>query len=149
MLPRDTAKIVYAIVLALPSTGNEANGTTADLADLVRKVNLIRNYYQNTITTVNEKEQNHLNNLSISINSIYPNPANDLCKIDFYLPKSENVVIEITNLYGKLLSSIPCDLVTNGLNTIEINMKNLSSGAYFVTLRTATEHISKLINIIK
>ncbi len=147
MLPGDTAKIVYALVLALPFVQYEADGTAADLADLVRKVKVIRNYYQNTVTGIEEESQRFTNGLSIK--NIFPNPANDFCKIEYYLPKLENVSIEITNIYGMPVLGISNETVQNGLNSVEINTKSLSSGAYFVTLRTATEHISKLINIIK
>ncbi|HPI20617.1 MAG TPA: T9SS type A sorting domain-containing protein, partial [Candidatus Kapabacteria bacterium] len=147
MLPGDTVKIVYALVFSLPFVQLEADGTAADLADLVRKTKLIRNYYQNTVTGIEEESQSFTNVLSIK--SIFPNPANDFCKIEYYLPKVENVNIEITNIYGMSVLDISNETVQNGLNSLEINTKSLSSGAYFVTLRTATEHISKLINIIK
>ena len=63
--------------------------------------------------------------------------------------KNSKEEIQRNYQYGMSIMGISNETVQNGLNSIEINTKSLSSGAYFVTLRTATEHISKLINIIK
>ncbi len=63
--------------------------------------------------------------------------------------KNSKEEIQREYIYGMPVSVTTNETVQNGLNSIEINTKSLSSGAYFVTLRTATEHISKLINIIK
>jgi len=46
--PGDSARIVVGIILAATATGNDATGTTEDMAELVRKVRFAQSVYNNS-----------------------------------------------------------------------------------------------------
>lgn len=70
------------------------------------------------------------NNIAKSL-SIYPNPANDIVKIN----SEENMdYIEILNISGQIVS-----FENANTNNAEININNLSSGVYFIKVYTAND----------
>lgn len=70
------------------------------------------------------------NNITKSL-SIYPNPANDIVKIN----SEENLdYIEILNISGQIVS-----FENVNTNNAEINISNLSSGVYFIKVYTAND----------
>lgn len=71
---------------------------------------------------------------NINLISIYPNPTSDLLMID----NTENVQnIEIMNLCGQVV------LTNNALNTQSVDVSNLQSGIYYISLLTNNEKIVK------
>jgi hypothetical protein len=72
---------------------------------------------------------------------IYPNPATDFVNIDFDLPSRQNVSVEITDIYGKTISSYSFD--NKIAESIIVPVNTIESGLYFVTLRTRDDLITK------
>jgi Secretion system C-terminal sorting domain len=64
----------------------------------------------------------------------YPSPAQDLLRIDFTSSVKGNKVIEVSDFTGRVVMSAS-HKANNGVNTIELNVKSLSSGSYFVTIK--------------
>ncbi|HTO35856.1 MAG TPA: T9SS type A sorting domain-containing protein [Flavobacterium sp.] len=62
--------------------------------------------------------------------SIYPNPANDFFSISSTTSVIENV--KITDLNGRVVKSI----AANGVSDIQVNISDLTTGMYFVTVET-------------
>lgn len=67
----------------------------------------------------------------------YPSPAKDLITVDFYLPKKNNIRIEVYDMQGKLLC-IPLNEIEykEGVSTCNFSIKNLPSGIYNVELKS-------------
>lgn len=90
--------------------------------------------FNNTTSDVNDTENNLPFNFSLSNN--YPNPFNPSTKIEYTLPKSSNVKIEIYNSLGQLVNVLENSfhnagrytLVWEGINSFG---KQVSSGIYF------------------
>lgn len=62
--------------------------------------------------------------------SVYPNPATEIVNVD-----SGNMLIEsvqITDLHGRIINSIN----VNSANTVQVNVSNLTTGIYFLTVKT-------------
>lgn len=76
---------------------------------------------------------------------IYPNPSNDVVKLNFDLKKSSEVTIDITDLNGKRLIPVLTGK-HNGNVTKEINIAGLSQGIYLMRIeidgRIATQKIN-------
>jgi hypothetical protein len=68
----------------------------------------------------------------------YPSPAEDFVTVDFYLPESETVSIELYDITGSLISSpVHEQNFSAGLNSQQIYIKQFSSGVYLVKLKSA------------
>jgi hypothetical protein len=65
------------------------------------------------------------------LNGNYPNPFNPTTNIQFDLPQSATVSIQVMDLRGRQVMSVPAEFFSAGLNqTISINAGNLTSGLY-------------------
>lgn len=70
---------------------------------------------------------------TISVSAIYPNPANDVAMISFTSPVHENGTIQITDMLGQMVQTVPLKAV-EGNNLVQINLADLSAGMYFVQI---------------
>ncbi|MCX6168488.1 MAG: glycoside hydrolase family 3 C-terminal domain-containing protein [Ignavibacteriales bacterium] len=90
--------------------------------------------FNNITSAVNDKEENLPFNFSLSNN--YPNPFNPSTKIEYTLPKSSNVKIEIYNSLGQLVNILENSFRNAGKYNLVWNGNNssgspVSSGIYF------------------
>jgi len=102
-----------------------------------------------TTTAIEEEEDNIL--FSDSRIKVYPNPFNEVITIElkFLQSKNSNVVIEIFDIYGRLIAVIKEDL-DNFNNTIvwdgKINEKEvIKQGTYFLKINIDGEEIHRKI----
>jgi len=67
----------------------------------------------------------------------YPNPFNPTTKIEFAMPKSENVSLKVYDITGRLVNTLIDNLNLNpGVVIYSFDGSNLSSGVYFYRLET-------------
>ena len=83
-------------------------------------------------------------NKTLTIASLYPNPANNKVIVDIINPETSAGKIEICDLTGKILLKKSFSL-SQGLQTIELNINNFKSGTYYVNLITNTTNITKIL----
>ncbi len=77
----------------------------------------------------------------------YPNPANGIVNIDFYLLENDQVQLDLYDLAGRCVKNLHSDSKeNNGLHSVLLNTSNLESGIYFVKL--STEHQTNTIKLI-
>lgn len=71
------------------------------------------------------------------VSSVYPNPNVDFDKItiDFVLPYSEEIQIQIFDVSGKQVSNIYQGKAEKGRNLLSISTHPLSSGIYFLVIK--------------
>lgn len=65
----------------------------------------------------------------------YPNPFNPTTQINFTLPVSGKVVLEVFDITGKSVATLVDAEMQSGIHTYEFNAADLSSGVYFFRLR--------------
>ena len=65
----------------------------------------------------------------ISLLNVYPNPATDQIKVDFYLPEDSNFDLVLVNVIGQEVGRLSYDL-TAGAHTIKVPLRGLASGVY-------------------
>ena len=99
--------------------GRSANSEPMDLNnyDLVKKI------YQQLETTSQPGIATEL--------SLYPNPAKDQLSLEFIATLSENVVIEIFDIQGRLVFEKSVSSYI-GRNKVELNLSKLETGLYLV-----------------
>jgi hypothetical protein len=88
-------------------------------------------------TNISELNLNHV--------SVYPNPTYDHITIDFQQTLSEQVEVEITDMNGKLILS---NIISTGINSVEIDLNNINSGIYFITLSGTTYNYRQKIIVL-
>ncbi len=91
----------------------------------------------NSVNAISETEENFKDF------SLYPNPSDGM----FMIQSNQNVLvkditIEIFDLFGRIVSTIPYD----GYFPVKVDLQNISSGIYLVSLTAENRtHISKII----
>jgi predicted secreted hydrolase len=79
----------------------------------------------------------------------YPNPFNPSTKIEFNLPKTTNVKIEIYNTTGQKIETLLNEKMATGIHQLEFNAQNLSSGVYFYRIETGEFRDVKKMILLK
>ncbi|OGU65903.1 MAG: hypothetical protein A2499_04780 [Stygiobacter sp. RIFOXYC12_FULL_38_8] len=65
----------------------------------------------------------------------YPNPFNPTTKINFTLPVSGKVVLEIFDITGKSVATLIDSEMQSGIHSVEFNAVGLSSGIYLYRIK--------------
>jgi hypothetical protein len=73
----------------------------------------------------------------------YPNPFNPETTISFSIPNEEKVSIFIQNIIGENVTQLINEIKPKGFYSVIFDGKNLSSGIYFLTLKTSQYHQTK------
>jgi len=66
--------------------------------------------------------------------NIYPNPVTHAVNVEFTLKTNSQVNLQLYDELGKLVKIIKKDNYSIGNNKIQLEMSNLKSGIYFVSL---------------
>jgi hypothetical protein len=61
----------------------------------------------------------------------YPNPFNPTTTIEFDLPKTSDVIIDVYNIAGQKIQTLLNEKMVAGNHQVDFNAENLSSGVYF------------------
>ncbi len=99
------------------------------------------------VTSLAKSEDHHLKEFKLYQN--FPNPFNPLTTINFYLPKTEEVAIEIFNSLGQKIESILNNKMTQGSHSVIINGSNFSSGIYYYKITAGHFREVKKMVILK
>jgi hypothetical protein len=71
--------------------------------------------------------------------NMFPNPNNGLMNINFNLPQTENVSIQIVDMSGRVVKDILNNSALNGKQNIVANLNDLSNGLYMARITTANK----------
>ena len=88
-------------------------------------------------------------NGKIQITSVKPNPAEDNIEVEVELLELSGYKLLIFNGSGQSIREISCTNNKIGINSINIDISDLSSGVYNLILQTDSERISKMFLILK
>lgn len=91
-------------------------------------------------TTNTEIEPNNQQNLSLIHHP--ENPVTDNFLVKFSLNKSSTIEFKIINIQGTVVKSL-IKSMNSGINNIEMNLSNISSGAYFYEIKAGNEVMHK------
>ncbi|CAF3843588.1 unnamed protein product [Rotaria sp. Silwood1] len=79
----------------------------------------------------------------------YPNPFNPETNINFSLPKSSSVKLNVYNSTGKLITELVNEFKTAGNYSVKFDGADLSSGVYFYTIESEGFRQTKSMMLIK
>ncbi len=80
---------------------------------------------------------------------IYPNPFNNVTRISIEIPGGENITLELYNILGQKIHTLIENKFVNRKITAEFDGAKLSSGHYFLLLKTNKVCISKKLLLLK
>jgi len=94
---------------------------------------------------INVKEVNE-NKYTINI---YPNPVNSNVTIEIYSDITSNITIDIFDLSGRNVLTLPCQNLHTGNNKITTNINKLKSGFYVLRFRNLDQNKTEFKTLIK
>jgi hypothetical protein len=103
-------------------------------------------YGDTTITTV-ENVDEKVNRIFLLQN--YPNPFNPSTDISFLLPKVSKAVIKVYDVLGREVSTLINEEKPAGINHINFDGRNLSSGVYFYSIKVGEVFQTKKMVLAK
>jgi len=109
---------------------------------------MIARFNVNSISSVEEINNNLIPN-NIVLEQNYPNPFNPSTKINFSIPISGNVKLEVFNLLGEKIATLVDEFLNSGNYESNFNAENLSSGIYLYKLSAGAFVESKKMVLIK
>jgi hypothetical protein len=80
--------------------------------------------------------------------SLFPNPANNVVKMNFDLEQSNEVFINIYTITGELVLTQKRGTFGIGNQTIEINLEMLANGMYTVELLAGEQRMASKLNVV-
>ena len=83
----------------------------------------------------------------ISLNSIYPCPANETAQLTFGVKQPQDVTVEIYSTSGQIVQSTT--LHASGATTLDLNVSEWNAGIYYYVLRSATTQVGSKFEVIK
>lgn len=98
------------------------------------------------VQTSNERTQQPL---AFKLQQNYPNPFNPATNINFVLPTSGKVRLQVFDLQGRLVQTLVDKSVSAGEHSIVFDASSLSSGMYLYRLETPYGASSKTMTLIK
>tara|TARA_B100000214_G_C23952510_1_gene621170 strand:- start:183 stop:1520 length:1338 start_codon:yes stop_codon:yes gene_type:complete len=116
------------------------------------------NSEESLTASINSHWLNAENNIKSTLTSgielySYPNPFNPLMKINFYLPKRENVDLKLFDIRGRLIKSIVSGEYGEGSHLLSWSPSStglrLSNGIYIVELNTPNQRINIKVLYLK
>ncbi len=99
----------------------------------------------NESTSINDK--NTIKRFSLSQN--YPNPFNPTTKIEYSIPKTLFVSINVYDVLGREVAALVSEEKSVGKYTVEFNGSGLSSGMYFYKIQAKKNSSVKKMVLIK
>lgn len=85
----------------------------------------------------------------VELSQNYPNPFNPSTSIQFALPESQQVRLDIFDLSGRLVKTVVNEMRNAGYYTLQVNASALSSGMYFYRLTTPSSVVTKKMMLVK
>ena len=73
---------------------------------------------------------------AILLNPAYPNPFNNVTRINFALPEESYLYLSVVDLNGREVHQILNHQMNAGYHTFSFNGTDLSSGIYYIVART-------------
>ncbi len=65
---------------------------------------------------------------------VYPNPTDNYVNVSFNLKQTQLVNVMVTDISGRIVTTIPASTYTEGANDLVIDTQHLGNGMYFVTI---------------
>jgi PKD repeat protein len=86
---------------------------------------------------------------SIALKQNYPNPFNPTTVIEYQLPQSAQVRLQVYDMSGRQVAELVNEQISAGTHTINFDASNLSSGVYMYRLQAGTIMLTRKLTVVK
>ena len=125
---------IYAIGNAVNGTG----GTGGDFVIAPVSIPLVAAPTPTTITVGLKENKNPISQINV-----FPNPANNLTTISFFLTESKSINIQLIDISGHLIKQLSESIETPGLHSQILDVSSAASGVYFIKITSGGEKLSQ------
>lgn len=132
---KGNSKIVYFGV------GLEMIQTVAVANDIINRA---WHWFMGFEVGINENSKN-----SESLGQNVPNPCNSTTAIQFTLPSSEQVSLDLYDINGRSVQHILHGITSAGNHQVNINTSSLGAGVYYYTLQTSSGKLTRKMIVVK
>ena len=80
---------------------------------------------------------------------VYPNPATSTATVAVKLNVAADVKMEVYNMAGQVVYSMPAESRNAGTSVSSINLANLANGDYFVRVSVGADVLTKTLTVAK
>ena len=85
-----------------------------------------------------------------SIDNIYPNPFNPTTTIEFSLPQTGHISVDVIDITGRVVQKLIQDrMYSSGTHRYSMDASRLASGVYILRMQTAAGIITQKITLLK
>ncbi len=81
------------------------------------------------------------------VSQSYPNPNNGNADVTIYLLNGADVNLEITDMYGKVVSAGSIGYLNAGNHIVNLDASELASGMYYYTISTADHRVTRKMQV--
>lgn len=79
----------------------------------------------------------------------YPNPFNPTTVIEFSVPKSQHITLQVYNMLGQRVATLQDGFVASGSHRVDFDARRLASGVYVYQLQAGATVLSKKMTILQ
>lgn len=79
--------------------------------------------------------------------NVFPNPAKDQLNVSYTVEEASEISLSITNMLGQQVRYMEMGTVSQGANTTTLDISDLESGIYMVTIQTGQETVTRKITV--
>lgn len=97
----------------------------------------------NILTGVPVGVETLANDIRLELETIYPNPASNRLSVAYQIGTSTEFDIRVFDIVGREVMSQQARPATTGLNTFQLDIRDLPTGLYAIVLQTPTDQISE------
>ena len=101
------------------------------------------------IATMNDLNMGMELPTDITLKQNYPNPFNPTTVIEYQLPQSAQVRLQVYDMSGRQVAELVNEQVSAGTHTINFDAGNLSSGVYMYRLQAGSTMITRKLTVVK
>lgn len=102
-----------------------------------------------SVTVIDNLSINNAEVNGVKLGQNIPNPASDVTAIAFELPSSSDVRLTVTDLSGKIVTTMAIGSKGAGKHTINLDTQNMNAGVYFYTLEAGVNKLTKKMVVAK
>ncbi len=144
-------------VITIPLSQLNPNNNLIERLDIMETSGVQKTFYIDNINFINSSsakavanvKENNIKPTNFSLSQNYPNPFNPSTNINFSLPSTSYVTLNIYNILGEKVTTLVDDNLSAGEHSVTFHADNLASGIYIYQLRAGNIVLQKKMNLLK